>query len=106
MPFLEHKSCRILTRTVCSVMVGHVVLGGGGGGGGNLRRLGPFLGFKILNFIIFWGFPKNEYFGGMNILWIFFGSSQYWTISRGHFYEYYGLFLWLMYRMGDIFWGW
>ena len=26
MPFLEHKSCGILTGTVWSVMVGHVVL--------------------------------------------------------------------------------
>ena len=43
---------------------------GGGGGGGNLifshiRRLGPFFGFKILNFNIFWGFQKNEYFFGV-----------------------------------------
>ena len=43
--------------------------GGGGGGGGStlifscMRRLGLFFGgFKILNFIIFWGFPKNKYF--------------------------------------------
>ena len=39
--------------------------GGGGGGGGTLifshiRRLGPFFGFKILNFNIFGGFQKNE----------------------------------------------
>ena len=34
--------------------------GGGGGGGG--------VGFKILNFIIFWGFQKNEYFLGIKIL--------------------------------------
>ena len=26
MPFLEHKSCGILTRTVWSVVAGHVVL--------------------------------------------------------------------------------
>ena len=37
---------------------------GGGGGGGTLifayiRRLGSFLGFKILNFNIFWGFSKK-----------------------------------------------
>ena len=30
-----------------------------------------FLGVKFLNFNIFWGFQKNEYFLGMNILWIF-----------------------------------
>ena len=28
------------------------------------RRLGSFFGFKILNFNIFWGFQKNEYFLG------------------------------------------
>ena len=46
--------------------------GGGGGGGGSTlifsrkRRLGLFLGgFKILNFIIFWGFQKNKYFLGV-----------------------------------------
>ena len=48
-----------------------------GRGGGTLKflyicRLRLFLGFKILNFNIFWGFQKNEYFLGMNILWIFF----------------------------------
>ena len=41
--------------------------GGGGGGGGtlifsNIRRLGSFLGLKILNFNIFWVFQKNKYF--------------------------------------------
>ena len=44
--------------------------GGGGGGGGTLifshiRRLGLFFGFKILNFNIFGGFQKNEYFLGV-----------------------------------------
>ena len=39
------------------------------GGGGILifsyiSRLGSFLGFKILNFNIFWGFQKNEDFFG------------------------------------------
>ena len=34
---------------------------------------GHFFGFKILNFIIFWGFQKNRYFWGIKILWIFFG---------------------------------
>ena len=55
-----------------------------------IRRLGagPFLAFKILNFNIFEGFQKNEYFWGMEILWIFLGSSQNWTIFRGHFYAF------------------
>ena len=29
-----------------------------------IRRLWSFFGFKILNFNIFWGFQKNEYFLG------------------------------------------
>ena len=42
------------------------------------KRLKParviFGGFKILNFIIFGSFQKNEFFFfGMKILWIFFG---------------------------------
>ena len=51
----------------------------GGGGERDVLRYfhtyvgsGHFLGFKILNFNIFGGFQKNEYFWGMNILWIFF----------------------------------
>ena len=66
-----------------------------GGGGGTLiyayiRRLGHFLGFKILIFIFFFFFfRKKEYFWGIKILWIFFGgSSQNWTIFRGHFYAF------------------
>ena len=44
-------------------------VGGGEGGGGAeifiyIRRLGPFLGFKILNFNIFGGFQKYHYFWG------------------------------------------
>ena len=34
-----------------------------------IHRLGSFLGFKIFNFSIFWGFI----FGGMKNLWIYFG---------------------------------
>ena len=42
-----------------------------------IRRLGPFLGFKILNFDIFWGFQKNEYlFGYENFVDIF------WVITK------------------------
>ena len=61
-------------------------------GGGTLifsyiRRLGSFFGFKIMNFIIFWGFQKNEYFLGYEyFVDIFWGSSQNSTIFRGHFY--------------------
>ena len=31
----------------------------------HIRRPGLFLGFKILNFNIFWVFQKNEYFLGV-----------------------------------------
>ena len=44
----------------------------------------------------------------MNIFWgygdfvdIFLGSSQNWTIFRGHFYAFQGLFLRSRYRMED-----
>ena len=38
---------------------------------------GHFLGFSILNFNIYGGFQKNEYFWGYEILWIFF-----WGITK------------------------
>ena len=46
----------------------HVTPGGEGGGSlifSYIRRLGPFIGVKILNnlFIIFGGLHKNEIFG-------------------------------------------
>ena len=54
-----------------------------------IRRLGPFLGFKILNFDIFWVFQKNKcFFGYENFVDIFLGSLQNWTIFRGHFYAF------------------
>ena len=82
---------------------------GGGGGGGTLifsyiRRLGPFLGFKILNFDIFGGFQKNSYFWGYeDFVNIFWGSSQNCTILRGHFFVFYALCLKSRYRMGVFF---
>ena len=66
----------------------------GGGGGGTLifsciRRLGSFLGVKMLNFNIFRGFQKNKYFWGYeDFVDIFWGSSQYCIIFRGHFYAF------------------
>ena len=54
-----------------------------------IHRLGSLLGFKILNFIIFGGFQKNEYFWGYeDFVDIFGGSSQNWTKFRGHFYAF------------------
>ena len=41
-----------------------------------IRRLGSFFWFKILNFNIFWVFRKMNIFGGIKILWIFFGGHH------------------------------
>ena len=56
---------------ICPTWVPYRLLAGfhTGGGGGTLifsyiRRVGSFFGFKILNFNIFGGFQKNEYFWG------------------------------------------
>ena len=52
---------------------------GGGGGIYFHTYVGSahFFGFKILNFNIFWGFSKKLiFFGGMKILWIFFGGHH------------------------------
>ena len=78
--------------SVCHLSVCLFLPRGGGGGGGTpvfsyIQRLGCFL-FNILNFNIFGGFQKTEYFyifGGMKILWIFLGSSQ--TLHFGVFSE-------------------
>ena len=52
-----------------------------------IPKLGPFFGVKFLNFNIFLGFQKNEYFYGYeNFVDIFLGSSQNWTSSMGYFY--------------------
>ena len=49
----------------------------------HIRRLGLFFWFKILNFNIFGGFQKNEYFFGYeDFVDIFFGSSQSWASFR------------------------
>ena len=84
---------------------------GGGGGGGTLifsyiRRLGPFFGVKFLNFNIFWGFQKNEYFLGYeNFVDIFLGSSQNWTSFYGLFLCILGSFLKVNMQNRDIFLG-
>ena len=59
------------------------------GGGATYVGLGIFWGVKILNFIIFGGFQENEDFWGYeDFVDIFGGSSQNWTIFRGHFYAF------------------
>ena len=80
-----------------------------------IRRLGSFLGFKILNFNTFSGFQKNNYFLGYeDFVDIFLGSSQNLTVLRGHFYTFQGLFLaqgteWGIFfgvaKISNIFWG-
>ena len=56
-------------------------------------RLGSFFGVQNFEFIIFGGFQKNEYFLRYeDFVDIFLGSSQNWTILRGHFYTFSGLF--------------
>ena len=47
----------------------------------HIRRLGPFFGFKILNFNIFGDFQKNEY-EYEDFVDIFLGSSQNWASLR------------------------
>ena len=86
--------------------------GGGGGGGGVLRYFHTYVGsgrfrrFKICNFNIFRVFRKKGIFLGYeDFVNIFFGPSQKWTIFRGYFYAFLGLFLRSKYRMGDIFMG-
>ena len=66
---------------------------------------GHFLGVQSFEFQYLLGVSeKVNIFGGMMILWIFFGgSSQNWTIFRGHFYAFF--FLRPRYIMGDIFGG-
>ena len=51
-----------------------------------IRRLGPFFWVQNFNFDIFLGFQENKYFLEYeNFVYIFLGSSQKWTIFRGHF---------------------
>ena len=56
-------------------------MGGGGGGGGTLIfsyvcDTGYFLGFKILNFNIFWGLEKTEYYWGYEDFVDIFGGYE------------------------------
>ena len=79
----------LLLRSVC------LFVSQGGGGGliliyfNTYVGLGIFFWFKILNFNIFWGFQKTEYFWGYeDFVDIFCRSSQNWTLYRGHFYSF------------------
>ena len=65
---------------------------------------GHFFGFKILNFVIFGGFQKNEYFLGyedfVDIFGVHYKIGLSFLCILGCF------FLRSRCRMGDIFWGW
>ena len=58
----------------------HLVLLGSSPGGtlifSYIRRLGSFFWVQNFEFHYFFVFQKNEYFLGMNILWIFLGGVQ------------------------------
>ena len=54
-----------------------------------IHRLGSFFGVQNFEFQYLWGFQKNEYFLGYeDFVDTFWGSSQNWTILRGHFYAF------------------
>ena len=80
------------------------------GGGGVLRYFHTYVGsvhffwFKILNFNIFLGFQKNEYFLGiLRFFGYFLGSSQNWASLRVISMQF-RVFLRSMYRIGIFFW--
>ena len=68
-----------------------------------IHRLGGIFGVQNFEFRYILGFSEKRVFWGMKICEYFLGSSHNWTIFRGHFYAFLGLFLRSMYRMGDIF---
>ena len=64
-----------------------------------IRRLESFLGdqnfeFQYLFFFVCvcGGGGGENIFGGMKILWIFWGSFQSWTSVRGYFHVFYVVF--------------
>ena len=78
------------------------------GGGGlkvlYIRRLGLFFEFKILNFNIFWGFQKNEYFLGYeDFVDIFWGHHKI-GLYLGIISMQIRVFLRARNRIGGIFW--
>ena len=82
--------------------------GGGGGGGGTLIfhtyvGSGHFWWVQNFEFQYFWAFQKNKYvLGYEDFVDIFLRLLQNWTIFRGHFYAFYGLFLRSRYKIADI----
>ena len=66
---------------------------------------GHFLGFKILNFNLFGGFQKNEYFGGIQILGILFLGHHKIGLYLGVISMHLGSFLKVKVQNGGIFLG-
>ena len=89
----------------------HTPRGAGGGGGGVLWNFhtyigsAHFFGFKILNFNIFWGFQKNEYFLGVwRFCRYFFGGHHKNGLVWGSFLCNLGSFFKVKVQNWDIFW--
>ena len=54
-----------------------------------IRRLGTFFWVQNFDFQYFWGVSEKQIFLGYeDFVDIFWGSSQNWTIFRGHFYAF------------------
>ena len=70
-----------------------------------IRRPGSCLGFKILNFVSFWSFQKNEYFVGYEDFVDIFGRHHEIGLYLGVISMHFSFFsLRSRYRIGDIFW--
>ena len=69
----------------------------------HIRRLGLFFGVQILNFDIFWGFQKNEYFLGLMEIFFFEGHHKIGLVC-GSLLSNLGSFLRSRYRIGIFFW--
>ena len=84
------------------------IIGKSIGGPGNVYVHGSahFFWFKILNFNIFGGFQKNEYFWGVwRLCGYFFGSSHNWASLRVISMQF-RVFFKVKVQNWDIFWGW
>ena len=107
-----HVYAHIFAQILVKPLLSHLHKAGflhRGGGGGVLWYFhtyvgsGYFLWFKILNFNIFWGFEKNEYFWGYeDFVDIFLGHHKI-GLVWGSFLCILGSFLRSRYRIGIFF---